>query len=117
LLSDCQRQFSLRFDTAGGGRIEAISDYDVGESVYVLVRTEEITLTLSQDVTSARNTFAGRIVKIALIGGLVRIEMDCGFPLLALVTKRSAMELNLTLGKSVYASFKASAVRTIKRWH
>ena len=100
-----------------GGRIEAISDYDIGEKVYALVRPEDITLTLSQDVTSARNTFPGKIIKTALVGGLVRVEMDCSFPLLSLVTKRSATELNLTAGRSVYASFKASAVRVIKRWH
>ena len=100
-----------------GGRIEAISDYKVGEGVYVLIRPEEITLTLSKGVSSARNTFPGKIVRMALVGALIRIEVDCGFPLLGLVTKRSAEELNLTIGKRVHASFKASAISIIKRWN
>ncbi len=112
-----ERDNSLVTIEINGGRIEAISDYKVGERVYVLIRPEEITLTLSRDISSARNAFPGRIVRAALVGALVRIEVDCGFPLLGLVTKRSAEELNLTPGRSVHASFKASAVRTIKRWH
>lgn len=106
----------VTIDVNGSG-IEAISDYEVGERVYTLIRPEEITLTLSKDISSARNAFPGKIVKMALAGPLIRIEVDCGFPLLVLVTKRSAEELNLTPGKSVHASFKASTVRTIKRWH
>jgi tungstate transport system ATP-binding protein len=112
-----KRENGLATIELDGGRIEAISDYDIGEKVYVLVRPEDITLTLSQDVTSARNTFPGRIVKTALVGALVRVEVDCGFPLLGLVTKRSAAELNLTPGRSICTSFKASAVRTIRCWH
>ena len=112
-----ERDNSLVTIEINGGRIEAISDYKVGERVYVLIRPEEITLTLSRDISSARNAFPGRIVRAALVGALIRIEVDCGFPLLGLVTKRSAEELNLTPGRSVHASFKASAVRTIKRWH
>ncbi|MFC1938890.1 TOBE domain-containing protein, partial [Chloroflexota bacterium] len=112
-----ERENGLATIELDGGRIEAISDYTIGERVYVLVRPEEITLALSRDVTSARNTFAGRIVKMALVGALVRVEVDCGFPLLGLVTKRSAAELNLTPGRSICTSFKASAIRTIKCWH
>jgi tungstate transport system ATP-binding protein len=112
-----ERENGLATIELDGGRIEAISDYGIGERVYILVRPEDITITLCQEVTSARNTFSGRIVKTALVGALVRVEMDCGFPLLGLVTKRSAEELNLNPGRSICASFKASAVRTIKCCH
>ncbi len=95
--------------------IEAISDYPVGEEVCVCVRPEDITLTLSRTPSSARNSFVGEIVKVVSTGPLTRIEVDCGFPLLALVTKKSAEELNLESGTRVYASFKASAVHVIKK--
>ena len=76
----------------------------------------DITLTLSREISSARNAFPGKITRMTPVGPLIRIEVDCGFPLLGLVTKRSAEELNLAEGKAVYASFKATAIRTIKRW-
>ena len=97
--------------------IQAVSDCEVGEKIHILIRPEDITLTPSEGLSSARNIFAGKIARVTAIGPLVRIEVDCGFSLLCLVTKRSAEELNLTIGDVVYASFKASAIRTIKRWN
>ncbi len=96
--------------------IQAISDYEVGERVCALIRPEDITLTLSKDLTSARNTFAGKITKMTPVGPLVRVQVDCGFLLLGLITKRSAEELNLTIGRAVYTSFKATAICIIKKW-
>ena len=98
-----------------GSIIEAISEYAVGEEVSVCVRPEDITLALSKASSSARNSFIGEIVKVVSIGPLIRIEVDCGFPLVALVTTKSAEELTLKSGRRVCASFKATGVHTIKR--
>jgi len=48
-------------------------------------------------------------------GALTRVNIDCGFPLVVLVTRRPAGELELEKGKQVYASFKATGVHVIKR--
>lgn len=98
-----------------GTTIQAISNYAIGEKVYVLIKPDDIILTLSQDITSARNTFRGRIIAVTQIGPLTHIKADCGFPLLAVVTKRSAQELGFTAGREIYASFKATAIHTIKK--
>lgn len=99
-----------------GWAIQAISDFAVGDAVYVLIRPEDITFNIARDSSSARNVFEGEIVKMATIGPLVRIEVDCGFPLLGVVTKRAAEELGIVFGKKIYASFKATALHTIRRW-
>ncbi len=99
----------------GGKVIEAVSDYPVGEEVCACVRPEDITLALSPAPTSARNSFTGEITRVVSVGALTRIEIDCGFPLTALVTKRSAEELNFEITKRVYATFKATGVHTIRR--
>ncbi|MFC1847081.1 TOBE domain-containing protein, partial [Chloroflexota bacterium] len=98
-----------------GTKIQAVSDYNTGDRVYILIRPEDIILTPKRDTTSARNVFKGVIVKAAPVGPLMRIKADCDFPLLAVVTKRSARELELAAGKEVYASFKATAIHTIKK--
>lgn len=98
-----------------GNAIQAISHHTVGDKVYALVRPEDITFTLSKETSTARNVFGGGITRLAPVGPLIRIEMDCGFPLLGVVTRRSAQELGLTTGKQVYASFKATAIHIIKR--
>ncbi len=95
--------------------IEAISDYAVGEEVYACIRPEDVTLALSKPVSSARNSILGEIMRVVLRGSLVNVEVDCGFPLVALLTKRSAEELNLKGGGRVYATFKATAIHVIKK--
>lgn len=98
-----------------GYDIQAISAFDVGDKVHALIRPEDITLTLSRDPSSARNVFGGKVSKMSLTGPLVRIEIDCGFPLLVTLTAVSVEEMGLTVGKQVYASFKATGVHVIKR--
>jgi len=98
-----------------GNAIQAISGYAIGDKVYALIRPEDITFTLSKEASSARNVFEGKISRMTSVGPLVRIEVDCGLPLLGVITKRSAQELDLTIGKHVYASFKATAIHIIKR--
>jgi tungstate transport system ATP-binding protein len=97
-----------------GNAIEAISNFGVGEAVYAGIRPEEITLARTKDTSSARNNFPGEITRIVLFGPLARVEMNCGFPLVALITKRSAEEMNLQTGDRIYASFKATGVHVIK---
>jgi len=99
----------------GGRVIEAVSDYPVGEEVCACLRPENITLALSPASTSARNSFMGEITRLVSAGSLTRVGIDCGFPLIALVTKRSADELNLETRKKIYATFKATAVHIIRK--
>ena len=99
----------------GKDGVEAVSDYNSGERVSLCIRPEEITLAGSRASSSARNSFAGAITKVVSFGALSRVEIDCGFPLVALITKRSAEEMNLDKGKPIYASFKATGVHVIKR--
>jgi tungstate transport system ATP-binding protein len=98
-----------------GSAIQAVSGYPVGREVCACIRPEEITLALSAPQSSARNSFRARITRVTFIGPLSRVEMDCGFPLVALVTRISAEELNLQRGTEVYATFKATAVHVIER--
>jgi len=101
-----------------GGRIKAVTELDKGTKVYALIRPEEITLFPKQDVSSARNLLKGRVEWMTPSGPLLRIGLSVEFAgeLFCLITKSSAAELELAIGKEVYASFKATAVRVIRRW-
>ena len=98
-----------------GNSIQAISELPLGEKVHVLIRPEDITFTPSRNVSSARNMFDGEIIRMTQVGQLVRIEVDCGIPLLGVLTMVSAQELGLSIGKRLYASFKVTAIHVIKR--
>ena len=79
------------------------------------IRAEEVTLALSRLSSSARNSFAGDITRVLTSGPTARVEVDCGFPLAALVTRRSAEEMALEEGRQVFATFKATAIHVISR--
>jgi tungstate transport system ATP-binding protein len=64
---------------------------------------------------SARNVFHGRITKITPLGFFQRIQLDCGFPLVAYVTRHSLDDLSLGEGKDVNASFKATAIHVVRK--
>ncbi len=99
-----------------GEKLSAISSFAAGEAVYVLVRPEIIVFSLSGAAGSARNVFKCRVNKINTIGSSVRIEADCGFPLLGVITTQAAQDLNISIGKDIYASFKATAIHVVKRY-
>jgi tungstate transport system ATP-binding protein len=103
-----------------GNGLQAVSDYPLGKAVYACIRPEDITLLIADDYqrksvrTSARNAFQGRVSRVTTVGPLSRVEIDCGFRLVALVTKISAEELDLQVGREVYATFKATAVHIME---
>ncbi len=100
-----------------GKEIEAVGDARLGEAVVLCIRPEHVTLSTrsSPEGTSARNILPGRIEKIVSLGFYQKIELNCGFPLIAYVTNHSLEELSLAEGKEVKASFKATAVTVIKK--
>jgi tungstate transport system ATP-binding protein len=98
-----------------GTIIEAVADYAAGEEVSVCIRPEDVTVALSRISSSARNSLAGKVTWVVSTGPISRVEIDCGFPLVALVTKRSAEELGLKKGGQVYATFKAVSIHVIRR--
>ena len=100
-----------------GREIEAVGDARLGENVVLCIRPENVTLSTrsSQEGTSARNVFLGRIVRVISLGLYQKIELNCGFPLVAYVTNHSLEELSLVEGKEVRASFKATAVTVIRK--
>jgi len=99
----------------GGNAIQAVSNYPAGKEVYACIRPEDITLALSSTQSSARNSFQAEVTQATSLGPLSRVEINCGFRLVALVTKISAEELNLQVGREVYATFKATGVHIIEK--
>lgn len=96
-----------------GQIVEGVCDYQVGEKVHVCIRAEDITLSLSKPQSSARNFFLGKINFMAFSGPLVKVELRCPFPIVSLITKKSAQEMGLGVGKKIYASFKATGIHII----
>jgi molybdate transport system ATP-binding protein len=83
-----------------------------GEVVATL-HAEDVIVSLEPFASSARNCLPGTVSKIVPFGSTVRVVLDVGFPLTALLTRESCRDLLLDQGSPVYATFKASAVHVI----
>jgi len=104
----------VRVQTEEGVEIDAVGGARVGSRAVVLLRPEDVAIELQgqrKPPSSARNRFAGRVVALVPQGFTMRVELDVGFRLRAVVTAQSAGEMRLEAGVPVSAVFKASAVR------
>ena len=95
-----------------------------GDEAYVLVDPRSITLYQTLPDSSARNAFQGTIVQLLHLGapfgngiehdGRVRVSIlidDSVPPLTAEITEASANRMELSEGKMIYATFKATEAR------
>jgi tungstate transport system ATP-binding protein len=100
-----------------GQEIEAVGEAQIGEAVLLCIRPENVILSTrpSREATSARNVFPGRIEKVISLGLYQKVQLNCGFPLIAYVTHHSIENLSLQVGKEVTASFKATAIHVVRR--
>jgi tungstate transport system ATP-binding protein len=102
----------------GGYQLQAVSDLAAGTRVTAYLQYEDVTVGLPSAEpapTSARNQLMGSIVRAFPFGSLLKVTMDCGFTLAAVITRRSWEDLRLEAGREVIASFKASSVHLIPR--
>jgi len=94
-----------------GVQIEAA--FEKTGNTTVFVRPEDIILSLNPIVSSARNSFEGRIVEISDLGAIVRLRVKAGRDFTVQITKRSFNNMQLNIDSKVFLAFKASAVQTV----
>jgi len=100
-----------------GSEIEVVGKGKPGEKVVLCIRPENVTLSIPDGhvKTSARNVFHGRIGRIVPLGLFHRVEISCGFPLVAYITTHALEDLALSEGMEVTASVKATAIHVIRK--
>jgi molybdate transport system ATP-binding protein len=100
----------------GGVEIAALADDGIEGEVFVCIRAEDVILERgSAAASSVRNRLASRIDAVEAAGPTVRVVLDAGFPLVALVTRAAREELGLVPGQRVTALVKAHAVHLVPR--
>ncbi|MGB9842533.1 MAG: ABC transporter ATP-binding protein [Candidatus Bathyarchaeales archaeon] len=83
-------------------------------NVTLHVPPEDIILSTQPLISSARNTFEGRIVQISDIGHVVKLKVKIAENknFTVQITKRSFNEMQLNIGSKAYIAFKVSSVQT-----
>ncbi|MEO8359729.1 MAG: ABC transporter ATP-binding protein [Vicinamibacteria bacterium] len=83
--------------------------------VYACVRASEVIIEPGSAPSSARNRLPASVRAIHLESALVRVELDCGFPLTAFITRAALRDLELREGSQVSAVIKAPALHLVPR--
>jgi molybdate transport system ATP-binding protein len=100
----------------GGARLTALAgDLPAnGCGVYVCIRAEDVILMRAGTVQSSpRNRLAATVRAVMREGPMTRVDLDCGFPLTALLTQPACEELALKAGAQLVALVKAPQVHLI----
>ncbi len=94
----------------------AVAQAAQGRRVFACIRGEEVAIdTSTQTGGSARNHLPARVLSMDPEGPLVRVTLDCGFRLVAVITRQAGAELGLREGGEVIARIKAPAIHVVTR--
>ena len=88
-----------------------------GGSVLACIRAEDVSIQLERTdaISSQRNQLTALVRSVTAEGPLVRVDMDAGFPLASYITRPALEDLDVRVGRTVVAVFKAQAVHLIPR--
>ncbi len=104
--SICSAQFT-------GGTIHFLGNFQNGKTIKLIVRPEDMLIKISEDKSSARNNFKGKVKGISFRGPLVKITVHIGVDIVVFITKQSFEELDMEKGKEVFVIFKITAVHVL----
>jgi molybdate transport system ATP-binding protein len=98
----------------GQARLSAAAAANEGAEVHVCIRGEAVALDAGP-VAGGGNRLEGVVRSVLPEGPLVRVGLDCGFPLVALWPRAACDEADLREGVKVTARVKEQAVHLIPR--
>lgn len=112
LLVEKDSHFALIAGDGNEVKIE-ISPADDTEPAGIIIDSNNIFLADSLVVSSARNNFKAKVVSVFQTRHHYEVEVDIGVKLWINITLQSFTDLDIKVGKEVFISFKASAVRLV----
>ncbi len=86
---------------------------EIEGSARVSIKPEDIIISKTPLVCSARNNIEGVIVGMEELPYNFKLTVNIGVSLIVSITKKSVSELDLKLGDTVYAVFKAMSVTVV----
>jgi molybdate transport system ATP-binding protein len=111
-----EQAYGLATVRVNGTTLKGLGSEETGSPVFVCIRAEDVVLEQAgTGMTSARNHLGGKVSEIIPHGVMVHVKIDCGFPLVAMITRGAQQELQLECGSPVVAVIKAGAVHLVPR--
>jgi len=82
-----------------------------GRFIAAVLPMDDVILSRDRIATSAQNQLTGTVRRLERNDHIVRVTVDCGIPVQAMITEYSVESLNVAPGEDFYVAFKASAVK------
>jgi molybdate transport system ATP-binding protein len=99
-----------------GQDVRAEAPAEAGHEAALCIRAEDVTIALHEsDDVSAINRWRATVQSEVQEGPFIRVGLDCGFRLAALVTRDGWQRLRLKPGDPAWAIVKASSIRALPR--
>jgi len=112
----CAVEHGLARIMVAGQTVRAQAPAGVGHDAALCIRAEDVAIA-RHEVTdsSVMNRWRAIVVSDAAEGPFVRVVLDCGFRLSALVTRDAWQRLALRAGDEAWAAVKAATIRALPR--
>jgi molybdate transport system ATP-binding protein len=103
--------------SVGGREVRAEAPVHGAEEVALCIRAEDVMIARTVHAgMSAMNRWAGIVRSDTPEGPFVRVTLDCGFRLSALVTRDAWTRLSMRAGDEAFAIVKAASIRVLPRY-
>ena len=97
----------------GTARLTALAEGAASAGCYVCIRAQNVTLVSDAAPGDGINRISGQVRAVLREGPMVRVELDCGFPLAALVPQQVCRDLAVQEGDRLAAQVNPEAVHLI----
>lgn len=94
-------------------KIYCLTDAADGEA-YLMIQSNEITISKNVDESSSRNHFKGKVVDIAPAKLGYEIAVDIGHEIISTISGDALKSLDLKIGDEVFVNFKAASCKIYK---
>ncbi len=95
---------------SGSNKVDIVVSTDMEGAAKIIIKPEDVIISTTQLSCSARNNIPGTITGMEEVDNGYTLVINIGIPLMVSLTKTSVRELDLNLGDTVYAVFKAMSV-------
>ncbi len=82
--------------------------------VRISIHPDDIILSKEPMVSSAKNNYKGKVIDIIEDNTSVKIILDIGIPISAIITKKSFYTMNIKRGQELFVIFKTMSVKVYK---
>jgi tungstate transport system ATP-binding protein len=92
------------------GKISIAIPDGVNQAEHIAIDPKQIVISKQQINSSMQNSFSGKITGMKEEGGQIKLSMNAGENIQAIITHKALAELELSIGSDVWISFKSSSI-------